>query len=186
MEKMGRSNSISIISNNMELITIRKHLKPTHTIGHFYIEGGIYFCDTLEDPVRNLVDINKDGDFDDFGEGKIYGNTAIPAGRYKVIISYSPNFKRYLPMLIGVYGFVGIRIHNGSTVDDTHGCLLVGKNTFVGGLSSSRNTLNSLMYYLIENNVEKDIHLRPIIIKDEAYGSMYKLKRPMYITIKNS
>ena len=61
----------------MELEVIRKYFKPTYTIGKFIVDM-VKLCDTLEDPVRDLQDINHDGDFDDPGEGKIYGETAIP------------------------------------------------------------------------------------------------------------
>jgi len=68
---------------------------------------------TLEDPVR---------------EGKkVPGETAIPAGRYEFILSYSNRFKCYLPLLLNVPGFEGIRIHSGNRPENTEGCLLVGK-----------------------------------------------------------
>ena len=37
----------------MKLILKRIALKPTYTIGHLYIDGK-YFCDTIEDKVRDL------------------------------------------------------------------------------------------------------------------------------------
>jgi len=57
---------------------------------------------------------------------KLAGRTAIPAGRYRVDITYSNRFKRQLPLLMGVPGFAGIRIHPGNTHADTEGCLLPG------------------------------------------------------------
>lgn len=113
----------------MELTLERKYKKKSYTIGKMYIDGA-YFCDTLEDTVR---DIAKDG------TGKIHGVTAIPAGTYKVTLSYSPKFKRVLPYLEDVPHFSGIRIHSGNTAADTEGCILVGRNTAVGRLSESRH-----------------------------------------------
>jgi hypothetical protein len=118
----------------MKLLTLnRNYLKETYTVGALHVQGK-YFCDTLEDVVR---DLNHDGDLDDFGEYKVYGETAIPYGTYKVIVSYSPKFKRDLPLLLDVKHFVGIRIHRGSWAKDTSGCILVGKNTSKGQLSES-------------------------------------------------
>lgn len=59
--------------------------------------------------------------------GKLFGITAIPAGRYQVIVNASPRFKRDLPLLLNVPGYAGIRIHPGNTADDTEGCLLPGE-----------------------------------------------------------
>jgi hypothetical protein len=117
----------------MELILIRKHFTEKYTIWKLFSEQK-YICDTFEDVVRDLNDINHDGDFDDEGEGKIYGKTAIPCGRYKVLISHSVKLKRILPILLKVPGFTGIRIHGGRNETWTEGCILVGENTIKGQL----------------------------------------------------
>ena len=110
----------------------RRYLKPGYTIGSFYTDGsGKKFCDTLEDPVR---DLNRDGDLDDVGEGKIPGKTAIPYGEYDVILYMSPKFGRLMPMLVGVKGFTYILIHNGATAENTDGCIVVGDNVRQGRL----------------------------------------------------
>lgn len=117
----------------------RVALKPTYTIGKLYIDGE-YFCDTLEDTVR---DKNKNGKFD-AGEYKIYGQTAIPYGKYEVKWTYSPKYKRYMPQLMDVPNFSGIRIHSGNTAKDTLGCILVGQNSKVGMVLNSRATVEKL------------------------------------------
>lgn len=117
----------------LELAILRKYKNILYTIGKFLI-AGVYFCDTLEDPVRELVDLNNDGDFNDPGEGKIYGDTAIPAGRYEVIVTMSPKLGRRLPLIVGVPGFSGIRIHWGKNKFWSEGCPLVGENKIKGGL----------------------------------------------------
>lgn len=117
---------------------VRKALKDKYTIGVFIIDGQ-KFCDTLEDKVRILIDKNADGDFDDQGEGKIYGETAIPAGIYDVVVTYSPTFKRELPLLLNVPGFSGVRIHSGVTAEHTKGCILVGNNTAIGMITGGIN-----------------------------------------------
>ena len=139
----------------MNLVLKRIALKETYTIGKLYVNQE-YFCDTLEDKVR---DANKDGKLD---SPKIYGETAIPYGTYKVIITQSARFKRLLPLLLNVPGFEGIRIHPGNSAVDTHGCLLVGKNTEVGKVTNSKVIFNKLFELLtkaLKNNEEITIKI---------------------------
>lgn len=117
----------------MEITVNRKFLKETYTIGRLFIEGE-RLCETLEDRVRDLQDYNHDGDFNDPGEGKVYGETAIPAGRYQVINTWSPKFQKRLPELFNVPGFTNIRIHAGTNPKHTEGCILVGENKKKGRL----------------------------------------------------
>lgn len=121
----------------MKLTLKRIALRPTYTIGKLYIDDA-YFCDTLEDTVR---DINKSGKFDN-GEQKIKGKTAIPYGTYEIKWTYSPRFKKYTPQLMNVPSFEGIRVHAGNTSADTEGCLILGENKQVGRVLNSRATIN--------------------------------------------
>ena len=121
----------------MKLTLKRIALRPTYTIGKLYIDD-VYFCDTIEDTVR---DTNKSGKFDN-GEQKIKGKTAIPYGTYEIKWTYSPRFKKYTPQLMNVPSFEGIRIHTGNTSADTEGCLILGKNKQVGKVLNSRATIN--------------------------------------------
>lgn len=116
----------------MKLLLKRIALRDNYTIGRLYIDGK-YFCDTLEDKVR---DLNKNGVFDG-NEKKVYGETAIPYGIYQVIVNYSPKFKRELPRLLNVNSFDGILIHRGNTAKDTAGCILVGENKAIGKVINS-------------------------------------------------
>lgn len=117
----------------MELCVRRIFFKDTYTIGNFYIDSK-WLCNTLEDKVRELNDINHDGDFDDEGEGKVCGQTAIPCGRYKVELAWWPKHQKFAPIIKDVPGFTGILIHSGTTAKDTEGCILVGENRIKGGL----------------------------------------------------
>lgn len=114
----------------LELSIDRVALKETYTIGRLYVDG-LSLCDTLEDRVRELPEYEA-GPF-----YKIAGETAIPRGRYKVIVNYSPKFKRNLPLLINVPYFTGIRIHRGTRNEHTAGCILVGENKTVGEVINS-------------------------------------------------
>lgn len=121
----------------MKLTLKRIALRPTYTIGKLYIDD-VYFCDTIEDTVR---DLNKNGKFDN-GEKKVHSKTAIPYGTYEIKWTYSPRFKKYTPQLMNVPSFEGIRIHAGNTSADTEGCLILGKNKQVGKVLNSRATIN--------------------------------------------
>lgn len=105
-----------------KLLLIRKNKQKGYTEGELYLNGK-FFCFTLEDTDR---DYNKDGDLDDKDESKIYGETAIPYGKYPIILNMSPRFKKILPRLQNVKGFDGVLIHGGNKVADTLGCILVG------------------------------------------------------------
>lgn len=115
----------------MKLTLKRNFRGPDYTIGKLYIDGH-YFCDTLEDTVRP-------------NGKKIAGKTAIPAGDYKVIKSYSPRFKKILPEILDVPGFTGVRIHAGNTAKDTDGCLLLGLNKTKGAVLDSQTTMAYFM-----------------------------------------
>ena len=135
----------------MKLLLKRIALSDSYTIGKLYIDG-TYFCDTLEDRVR---DFNKDGDLNDVGEGKVYGQTAIPYGTYKVTTSIqSPKYsqratyawcKGYLPRLLDVPHFEGILIHAGNDATHSAGCILVGENKVRGQVINSMATLKRLL-----------------------------------------
>ena len=110
------------VSNlKLDMKLVREQFKDTQTVGKLYLNG-VYFCDTLEDKNR---DLNKNGIFDGT-EKKVYSETCIPFGQYKVIINQSPRFKRLMPRLLNVPHFDGILIHNGVTEKNSAGCILVG------------------------------------------------------------
>lgn len=130
-----------MINMNLDRIFLGAH----YTIGRLYVDG-VLFCDTLEDVTR---DLNHDGDLDDPGEEKVWGETSIPYGRYKVEVTYSPKFRRMLPLIYNVWGFIGIRIHRGRYPSHTSGCILVGENRIKGQVLNSEHyekKLTNLLY----------------------------------------
>ncbi len=89
-----------------------------------------YHCDTLEPQWRDY----------EHGEKKVKGKSAIKAGTYEVILTYSVRFKRLLPILLNVPQFTGVRIHRGNTAKDTEGCIPPGVS---GGRGSGYVTLST-------------------------------------------
>ena len=135
----------------MELILNRIAKRKTYTIGRLSILEEVideystgtaarYFCDTLEPTWRDYQN----------GAYKVKGRSAIPEGRYAVVISYSPKMQQWLPILLGVPKFSGIRIHAGNCSEDTEGCILVGKNREVGKVLDSRIWLHRLKQKIVE------------------------------------
>lgn len=136
----------------MEILVKRLFKKSDYTIGKMYIDGQ-YFCDTVEDTDRGLT---SDMTYEEIARRKVYGKTAIPTGRYDVAISYSPKFKRNLPLLLDVKGYSGIRIHNGKDANSSLGCIIVGENKTKGCVINSKVTLERLMAKL---RGQKDIFI---------------------------
>ena len=123
-------------------VTVKRTFKgPEYTIGKLYIDDN-YFCDTLEDTVRNNI--------------KVYGKTAIPAGKYKVKKTYSPRFKKQLPEILNVPNFSGVRIHAGNTAKDTEGCILLGLNKVKGSVINSQD---AVAFFLDRTPDEFDIEI---------------------------
>lgn len=139
----------------MNIILNRIAKKAKYTIGKLYINDQ-YFCDTLEDTDRGLTQSMTE---QQIGSKKVYGETAIPTGTYRIIISYSNKFKKQMPLLLNVPGFAGIRIHSGNTEKDSLGCILVGKNKAIGKVLESRDTYSKLFSILQEANKKETIKI---------------------------
>lgn len=136
----------------MEIQVNRIARKDGYTIGRMSLNGE-YFCDTLEDTDRGL---NSSMQESEILAKKVKAQTAIPTGKYDVILSFSPRFKRVLPLLLNVPGYQYIRVHNGNRPDSTEGCLLVGENKVKGQVLNSRATLEKLMSALLECEKRKE------------------------------
>ena len=112
-----------------EISLVRKWFSDETTIG--VLDYGEFRCFTLEDKVRPPG-------------VKVPGMTAIPAGRYRVEITWSNRFRRPMPLLFSVPNFEGIRIHSGNKAEDTEGCILVGKTRAQDWISDSRKAFDAL------------------------------------------
>lgn len=127
----------------MEITVNRAWKREGYTIGTLSIDGkrlgdGKHYCCTLEDTDRGLA---QDMTLNKILFLKKPHVTAIPRGRYEVMMTYSPRFKRYLPLVNDVPGYSGVRIHAGNSAEDTDGCILVGENTAKGKVLNSRHWL---------------------------------------------
>ena len=138
----------------MRIELVRIAFKSTYTIGKLYVDGK-YFSDVLEDVDRGL---DSSMTKSEILEKKVKGQTAIPTGHYVINITYSPKYKRMMPLLLDVKGFSGIRIHSGNSSKDTEGCLLVGKNKKVGMVLESRDTYQRL-FKMMEGQKEITIDI---------------------------
>ena len=119
-------------------MTLNRIVKDkAYTLGKLRIDGE-EFCHTLEPTWRKPE------------ARKVPGRTAIPAGRYPVVITRSPKFKQWLPLLLHVPKFEGIRIHAGNTVEDTAGCILVGECQEPGILTDSYLWVEKLKQRIVE------------------------------------
>lgn len=130
----------------MKLLLDRRWKKPSYTIGEFFING-VKYSETCEDKDRGLKDSMTLAQIKSL---KIYGQTAIPTGTYKIDMgtvspkySLKPWYNQHcyggrMPRVIGVKGFEGVLIHPGNSKDDTCGCILLGRNTVKGQVTSSK------------------------------------------------
>lgn len=123
----------------LELVLERAWPKAEYTIGKFYIDG-VRYSESLEDTDRGLT---SDMPLEEIMRIKVPGRTAIPKGRYEVVLTYSPRFhdrswaRKYnglVPEIVGVPGYSGVRIHPFNWADESEGCISVGKNKVKGGV----------------------------------------------------
>lgn len=138
----------------------RKWKKPTYTISNVYVNGerfgdGKTYCNALEDADRGLT---SDMTIDQILKKKVYGETAIPKGEYLITMTYSPKYKRNMPLVNNVKGFDGIRLHSLNKPEDSEGCIGFGKNDKVGWISNSRYWTG-----LIEDRIKKALARREIV-----------------------
>lgn len=117
----------------MELTLVRFEFTDKSTIGKLSVNG-VYECFTLEDTCRQTDPLIWKPEF------KVPGLTAIPFGRFRVVITLSNRFKKMLPEVLNVPNYEGVRIHTGNKPADTEGCILPGQTrdtNWVGNSSAA-------------------------------------------------
>lgn len=151
------------------ILKVKRELpKDTYTPGTLYIDGE-KFCDTLEDLDRGLT---QDMTIGEIQSKKVYGETAIPKGTYKVTTKVvSPKFSKYpfymevcngrLPRLLDVPGYEGVLIHvaDGWKKDKLlQGCIGIGERQSDGSLLNGKETFRKL-WEKIKNQNELTIEI---------------------------
>lgn len=119
----------------MKIELIRDDFTDKRTLGKLYVDGN-YFGETCEDCDRHL---------ENGQEEKVYGETAISRGLYKVVLSHSHHFGRILPEVLDVPGFSGVRIHGGNSAADSLGCVLLGRVRTADGVANCAATVQRLI-----------------------------------------
>lgn len=105
------------------------------TLGKVYLDN-VYFCESCEDEDRFLETKQQE---------KVYGRTAIPRGKYRLVTSFSHRFNKVLPEVLAVSGFSGIRIHGGNRAEDSLGCILVGRVRTTTGVAQCADTVRRII-----------------------------------------
>lgn len=133
----------------MRMYILRQMFTKVSTQGLFLLND-VRAGFTLEDCVRKLGPN---------GEGKIPKETAIPAGRYKVVLTMSERFKKILPLLLNVPFFEGVRLHGGNTIHDTEGCPLIASNRVLNKQMLAGNITDSIVSLLQHSKEEHWIEI---------------------------
>ena len=137
----------------MEIKVVRSVFNPKSTLGKLYLDG-IFFAYTCEDTDRNM-----NGNC----SKKVQDQTAIDAGRYRVVLSYSNRFKKYLPELLEVPCFTAIRIHGGNTAENSEGCILIGaEGDMKGRIWNCASKVNGLVAKLKEAEKKEKIFIEVV------------------------
>ena len=153
---------IFIKTKAMEFTVKRKWFTDKSAIGELHING-TFFCYTLEDTDRDLY---KTQPLTEIAQKKLFGITAIPYGKYDLALTFSNRFKKYMPQVLNVPAYEGVRIHSGNKPEDTEGCLLVGMQRSENFVGDSKAAFNALMAMF--KKVEKKEKITIEYIKEGA------------------
>lgn len=120
----------------MDMIVQRRLLNANDSIGDLSI-AGVQQCYTLEPTMREVAG-------QPVASWKIQDKTAIPVGRYRIALTFSPRFGRTMPLLVAVPGFDAVRIHWGNFPQDTDGCILTGQQQGTDEVLASKVAFEAL------------------------------------------
>lgn len=151
----------------MKILLDRFFKGPKYTVGHLYIDGK-YFCDTIEDVDRGLLNSMP---LSEIKAKKIPSKTAIPRGTYKITLDVvSPKYskrdyyikvcKGKVPRILNVKGFEGILLHTGNTEEDSAGCIILGENKVKGKVINSKVTFEKFYKELLKDKDNITIEIK--------------------------
>ncbi len=151
----------------MKILLDRFFKGPKYTVGHLYIDGK-YFCDTIEDVDRGLLDSMP---LSEIKAKKIPSKTAIPRGTYKITLDVvSPKYskrdyyikvcKGKVPRILNVKGFEGILLHTGNSEESSAGCIILGENKVKGKVINSRVTFEKFYKELLKDKDNITIEIK--------------------------
>ena len=129
----------------MNIKVIREERTELSTIGSLYVNGQ-FFCYTLEDKDRGL---KQSDSLVSIQARKVFGKTAIPSGKYDLIVNQSPKLKRLTPRILGIKGYDGVLIHRGNIADHSAGCILVGYKKQKDMITESTKAESDLLNLLL-------------------------------------
>lgn len=125
----------------MNLKVLRYEINGKYTLGAMFVNN-FYLGYTLEDVAR------PDGE-------KVFGETAIPAGKYELELYNSPHFGKLLPHIKNVPNFEGVLIHGGNLTSDTEGCILVAEhNLSTPDVGQIQGSLSTVLVGMLQKNKE--------------------------------
>ena len=137
----------------MELLLERTEMNDKFTVGRLSLlnriddeylagENKDFLYDTLEPPVRHI---------DPKGRYILTKPTAIPEGRYAVVITYSRKNDKWLPLLLWVDRFQDVRIQAGKTVADIEGGnIIIGLYRGDGRIVNAPNSVWNLKDMMVQ------------------------------------
>ena len=137
----------------MELLLERTEKNENYTVGRLSLlnriddeylagENKDFLYDTLEPPVRQ---------FDPKGRYILTKPTAIPEGRYAVVVTYSRKYDKWLPLLLWVDRFQDVRIQAGKTVADIEGGnIIIGMHRGDGRIVNAPNSVWNLKDMMVQ------------------------------------
>ena len=125
--------------NKVEALLLRSDFGDDFTLGSLFFAGK-FLGFTCEDKDRHL----------ESGGTKIYGETAIPRGYYRLTVSMSKRFGKLMPEILGVPQFSGVRIHGGNFPSQSEGCPLLGAKKLTNGVADCKE-VNAKLIKLIQS-----------------------------------